>query len=123
MTPQRTITEVTPLSRDALRRLQRALVSDLATQAARFAEHQAMASQLRGATDGDSVLERELAEAGASRARDAITDIEHALQRLQAGRYGSCEVCGSPIPLERLEAMPSTRFCVACPGRRPGWPL
>ena len=63
-----------------------------------------MVSQLRSATDGDSVLERELAEAGAARARDATEDIEHALQRRDAGTYGSCQGCGLQIGIERLEA-------------------
>lgn len=81
-----------------------------------------MASQLPGATDGDSVLERELAEAGAARARDATEDIEHALQRLDAGTYGSCQGCGSQIAIGRLKAILSARFCVACCGRRAGWP-
>jgi RNA polymerase-binding transcription factor DksA len=121
MTFQQT-TYASQLSQDALGRLRRALVDDSATQTAQFAAHQAMVSQLRGATDGDSVLERELAEAGAARARDAIQDIERALQRLDAGTYGSCQGCGSQIAIERLEAIPSARFCVACRGRRAGWP-
>jgi Zn finger protein HypA/HybF involved in hydrogenase expression len=28
-----------------------------------------------------------------------------------------CEVCRQPIPLERVEALPSARRCVACQGR------
>ena len=121
-TSPHTIAHVSQLSQDALARLRHLLAVDSAAQAAQFAEHQAMVSQLRGATDGDSILERELAEAGAARAREAIEDMEHALQRLDAGTYGSCEACGSQIPFERLEAIPAARFCVACPGRRPGWP-
>lgn len=121
-TSQRVIADVSHLSQDALARLRHLLAVESADQAAQFAEHQALASQLRGATDTDSGLERELAEAGAARAREAIEDISHALERLDAGTYGSCEACGAPIPFERLEAIPSARFCVACPGRRPGWP-
>ena len=121
-TSQQAIADVSHLSQDALARLRHLLAVESAAQAAQFAEHQAMVGQLRGATDADSILERELAEAGAARAREAIEDIEHALQRLDAGTYGSCEACGSQIPFERLEAIPSARSCVACPGRRPGWP-
>ena len=51
----------------------------------------------------------------AARAREAIEDIEHALDRLRDGTYGTCEACGAPLPFERLEAIPQARLCVACP--------
>ncbi len=35
-----------------------------------------------------------------------------AQSRLDSGRYGTCEVCERPIGPARLEAMPSTRFCM-----------
>jgi RNA polymerase-binding protein DksA len=41
-----------------------------------------------------------------------LAEIEHALQRLDDGSYGTCEACGKPIGDDRLEAMPATRFCV-----------
>lgn len=41
-----------------------------------------------------------------------LADVEHALQRLDAGTYGTCEACGKPIPDDRLEALPATRFCL-----------
>jgi len=41
-----------------------------------------------------------------------LADVEHALKRLDDGTYGTCEVDGKPIPEERLEAMPATRFCL-----------
>lgn len=120
-TSQRVATaDVSHLSQDALDRLRRLLVAESAAQAAQFADDQAMVAQLRGLTDPDSILERELAEAGGARAQEAMTEIEHALQRLETGTYGSCEACAAPIPFERLEAIPSARYCVACPGRRPG---
>lgn len=39
--------------------------------------------------------------------------VRHALARLEQGRYGVCEVCGSPIPAGRLEARPWATTCVA----------
>jgi RNA polymerase-binding transcription factor DksA len=50
-----------------------------------------------------SILERVEAELG---------DVEHALQRLDDGTYGTCEACGKPIDEERLQAMPAARFCL-----------
>lgn len=38
----------------------------------------------------------------------------NALARIDAGRYGQCEVCGGPIPVARLEALPYARHCVPC---------
>lgn len=42
-----------------------------------------------------------------------LEDVRHARQRLAEGSYGTCEVCGTVIPPERLEARPSTSRCVA----------
>ena len=44
--------------------------------------------------------------------RDQLDDVEHALERIDAGTYGTCEVCDQPVAPARLEAMPSTRFCI-----------
>ena len=41
-----------------------------------------------------------------------LTDVEHALTRLDDGTYGTCEACGRPIDDARLEALPATRFCL-----------
>jgi RNA polymerase-binding transcription factor DksA len=43
---------------------------------------------------------------------DELLEVEAAVQRVERGTYGSCEVCGRPIGDERLEAMPATRFCI-----------
>jgi DnaK suppressor protein len=43
---------------------------------------------------------------------DELLEVEAAVQRLERGAYGTCQVCGRPIGDERLEAMPATRFCV-----------
>src|SRR3954469_7245281 len=50
-------------------------------------------------------------------ARRQVTELQKALQRLDAGTYGVCESCGNPIPAERLEVRPTARMCVACASR------
>lgn len=40
-----------------------------------------------------------------------LADVEDAYARLEAGTYGTCEVCGRPIGEERLEAIPGARRC------------
>lgn len=47
-------------------------------------------------------------------AEKAVEEAEAALERMDAGFYGICEKCQSPIALARLEAVPQTRFCVNC---------
>ncbi|WP_369132086.1 TraR/DksA family transcriptional regulator [Modestobacter sp. I12A-02662] len=43
-----------------------------------------------------------------------IEEIDAALARLDAGTYGRCVHCDSPIPLERLEFRPFAAGCVSC---------
>lgn len=43
---------------------------------------------------------------------DLLSKVDHALDRVAAGTYGLCEVCGRPIPLERLDVLPYTTLCV-----------
>jgi DnaK suppressor protein len=50
------------------------------------------------------------------RDRDKLHSIEDALERIQAGSYGICEMCEEEIAPERLEALPFTRLCVSCQG-------
>lgn len=45
---------------------------------------------------------------------ERIRDLENALRRMDVMDYGVCEACGEPIPLLRLLASPSVRYCVAC---------
>ncbi len=41
-----------------------------------------------------------------------LAEISEALERVQEGTYGTCEVCGKPIAAARLEARPTARACV-----------
>ena len=44
----------------------------------------------------------------------AVDAIENAIERLDEGTYGLCEVCGQPIPPARLRVLPSAALCVRC---------
>jgi DnaK suppressor protein len=46
--------------------------------------------------------------------RDQHSEIVDALSRIEEGRYGKCERCSQEIPIERLEAIPTARYCVTC---------
>jgi DnaK suppressor protein len=50
----------------------------------------------------------------AAAARQALADIESALQRMATGRYGTCLYCGVPIEMARLHAVPQTVLCEPC---------
>ena len=53
-------------------------------------------------------------------ARRKLEDVEEALARLAAGRFGRCEQCDAPIPAGLLTLIPETRYCPRCdtaPGR------
>ena len=43
-----------------------------------------------------------------------LASIENALQQMQIGRYGVCEICNSKIPMARLNALPYATMCIAC---------
>jgi DnaK suppressor protein len=44
--------------------------------------------------------------------RDQLAEVEAAIVRIDEGTYGRCEECGTEITPPRLEAMPSTRYCI-----------
>jgi DnaK suppressor protein len=46
--------------------------------------------------------------------RQALAEIEAALDRIAAGRYGWCEQCSRPISATVLGAQPQARYCAAC---------
>jgi DnaK suppressor protein len=48
----------------------------------------------------------------ASLESDELREIELALGRFETGRFGICELSGKAIPIERLEALPFTRYSV-----------
>lgn len=43
-----------------------------------------------------------------------VTDLNAALDRIQAGVYGVCIDCGSDIGFERLSAYPTAKRCIRC---------
>ena len=47
-----------------------------------------------------------------------ITKIREAMERIEAGTYGKCEICGGEISEKRLIARPVTTMCIACKSRQ-----
>jgi len=66
----------------------------------------------RDAPDAAIVMENdEILKAVDEAARAEIAHIQHAVERLEAGTYGTCETCGEKIETERLRVVP---YAVAC---------
>ncbi|MDQ1437757.1 MAG: DnaK suppressor protein [Acidimicrobiaceae bacterium] len=62
--------------------------------------------------------ERGEAEALSAQLRETLDDVEHALNKLDEGAYGTCEECGKQINPARLEAKPAARYCIDCASKR-----
>lgn len=43
-----------------------------------------------------------------------IKEIDHAIEKIKAGTYGTCETCGKDIDSKRLEILPQARLCIEC---------
>lgn len=59
-------------------------------------------------------FERSQVGALVRQAQHHLAEIDAAVTRLDAGTYGTCEDCGSPIGEGRLEARPVARTCIRC---------
>lgn len=63
-------------------------------------------AQAVGAYDTEVSLEHQL--------ENRLADVNHALEKIEDGKFGVCECCGKEIPHERLVVNPAARFCVNC---------
>jgi RNA polymerase-binding transcription factor DksA len=63
---------------------------------------------------GTDSSEQELAAGLLETQQQALSAINAALERIDAGTYGICEQCGKKIPAGRLKAVPYVTRCVDC---------
>ena len=59
-------------------------------------------------------FERSQVSALARDAQQRLVEIDAAMERLEAGSYGTCEGCGRPVGDGRLRARPVARTCIRC---------
>lgn len=64
------------------------------------------------ADQGQDAFEQERHLSLAQTLQDQLVQVQRALKRMDNGMYGVCEECGNPIPVERLEALPSATLCI-----------
>ena len=45
---------------------------------------------------------------------EELREIDEALERMEKGTFGICEVCEKPIPKSRLKIIPYAKLCIEC---------
>lgn len=56
----------------------------------------------------------EVVDALGNEAREELSLIRQAYQRIEDGSYFDCQRCGDPIATARLESIPHTPYCLKC---------
>jgi DnaK suppressor protein len=125
LTPSRPVTD-RPLTAQQRTRIRTRLVSDLQDvrdlEARLRMEVLAGYESRRGSTNDEiddpeganTAFEGAQATAMMNQTARHAEEIAHALARLDDGTYGDCSNCGTRIAKGRLEARPSTAFCISC---------
>jgi len=101
-----------------------------AARAERVAESEALKAEAdqmaRDAEPGDTQFDDESGEGSttavdrerdlalSAQARAEIVEIDVALDKIDEGKYGTCDRCGKNIPKARLEVIPWAALCVTC---------
>jgi RNA polymerase-binding transcription factor DksA len=63
---------------------------------------------------GSDSYDRDLALSMLEKEKDSLLEVDKALERIEKGTYGICEVSGENIPQARLEVLPFARLTIAC---------
>jgi RNA polymerase-binding protein DksA len=67
-----------------------------------------------------ATLGREIDYTLGENSEHVLSAIDAALERIDAGTYGTCVTCGDEIRRERLEASPWVSLCIDCKRRAEG---
>lgn len=89
-------------------------ITGILARKARDTRDYASRETLDEADMGNATLSMELELSSRQSLLETLEMIDKALRRIEAGTYDTCEVCRRKIPLERLEAIPYTSYCVEC---------
>ncbi len=66
------------------------------------------------ADQGTETERREVTSQILSTRREALFEIDLALEKINQGKYGFCERCGKTINKRRLKFLPQARLCIKC---------
>lgn len=84
----------------------------LSTAVAEGAHAELSSADQHPAEQATETLERELDLGVLQQVEFELAEVDAALQRIDSGTYGRCELCGERIAEGRLEAMPAARYCI-----------
>lgn len=116
------------LTKKEVQKTQERLLAMRARVDADFAQHRLEAFRGAGGEAGGGLSNAPLhpADLGSQEFDEGVTlglveteanlrqEIEDALDRVRAGKFGTCEACGKTIPKARLNIVPYARHCVPC---------
>jgi DnaK suppressor protein len=71
----------------------------------------------QGGDAASETVERSRVLAIVGNLRDMLDEVSEALDKIDAGTYGNCDVCGRQIPKKRLDALPHATMCIDCRSR------
>ena len=77
-------------------------------------ERSSRLTQLQAIDEADESTSQPLLSAQKDTVHRVLKEIEAAFTRVQDGTFGICRGCATAIPVERLEILPYTRYCVPC---------
>jgi RNA polymerase-binding transcription factor len=105
--------------RQALERRRQDLVDEVGTLTEVPRDPMAAVSFGKRIGEGTNEAVDRLTKVGAAKELSAmLADVERALAKVDEGTYGVCDVCGTLIDEERLDARPWTARCVRCASLR-----
>lgn len=65
-------------------------------------------------TDVREKVGHETIEAQVLTLQRKLDSVKAAIIKMEKGKYGVCERCGTAIALERLQFLPEVRYCIDC---------
>ncbi len=103
----------------------------LLTERARLEEEREQIRNRAGAVDGalpeegeggdedtadlaSAMMDKEMDLSVEDEIEDLLAAVDHAMQKIDDGTYGVCDMAGEPIPPSRLELIPWAALCVEC---------
>jgi len=102
-------------TREVLERVRAKLRAELTELTAAPRDPMAAVSFGKRVGEGTTQAVERIAQVDVAKKLDAkLRDVERALAKLDEGTYGICDVCGSSIQDERLEAIAWVVLCVRC---------
>lgn len=62
----------------------------------------------------DAINNKSVTESALRQAKDKLSKLRHALNRIDDEQFGLCQRCGKAIPVMRVVLMPQSPYCVNC---------